>query len=113
MPTSDGPGHFPVFVAPPNGNIQRSPNYVPGRVAPVRLPPPTKAPPPPPLKPPGPPPERVASLNLSEEKHRRERAQSLQLRKNTLICFGVSVGALFFTLILVLSLTSGEILDGL
>ncbi|XP_008334972.1 cell surface hyaluronidase [Cynoglossus semilaevis] len=111
MPTSDGPGHFPVFVAPPNGNIQRSPNYVPGRVAPVRLPPPTKAPPPPPLKPPGPPPERVASLNLSEEKHRRERAQSLQLRKNTLICFGVSVGALFFTLILVLSLTSGEILD--
>lgn len=111
MPTSDGPSRFPVFVAPPHGNHQRSPGYVPGRVAPVRSPPPAKAPPPPPLKPHGPPPERQATFSLSEENQRRERAQSLQQRKNTLICFGVSMGAFFLTLILVLSLTNGDVLD--
>lgn len=112
MPTSDGPSHFPVFVAPPHGNHQRSPGYVPGRVAPVRSPPPAKAPPPLPLKPCGVLPEQLATSNLSEENQRRERAQSLQQRKNTLICFGVSMGALFLTLILILSLTSGDVLDG-
>uniref|UniRef100_A0A8C9YK12 Cell migration inducing hyaluronidase 2 n=1 Tax=Sander lucioperca TaxID=283035 RepID=A0A8C9YK12_SANLU len=104
MPTSDGPSRFPVFVAPPHGNHQRSPGYVPGRVAPVRSPPSAKAPPPPPMKPHGPPPERPVAFNLSEENQRRERAQSLQQRKNTLICFGVSMGAFFLALILVLSL---------
>ncbi|KAF0033406.1 hypothetical protein F2P81_013472 [Scophthalmus maximus] len=114
MPTSDGPSHFPVFVPPPRGNHQRPPGYVPGRVAPVPSPPPAKAPPPPPLKPHGlpPPPQRPATFNLSEENQRRDRAQSLQQRKNTLICFGVSMGALFLTLILFLSLTSGDMLDG-
>uniref|UniRef100_A0A8C3AT22 hyaluronoglucosaminidase n=1 Tax=Cyclopterus lumpus TaxID=8103 RepID=A0A8C3AT22_CYCLU len=111
MPTSDGPSRFPVFVAPRHGNHQRSPGYVPGRVAPVRSPPPTKAPPPPPIKPHGPRPERLATFNLSEENQRRGRAQSLQQRKNTFICFGVSIGAFFFTLILVLSLSVGDVLD--
>lgn len=112
MPTSDGPSRFPVFAAPPKGNHQRSPGYVPGRVAPVRSPPPAKAPPPPPIKPHGLPPQRQATLSLSEESQRREWAQSLRQRKNTLICFGVSMGAFFLSLILVLSLTSGDILDG-
>lgn len=112
MPTSDGPSRFPGFVPPPHANHQRSPCYVPGRVAPVRSPPPAKAPPPPPIKPHGPPPERRATFNVSEENQRRERAQSLQQRKNTFICFGVSMGAFFLTLILILSLTSGDVLDG-
>lgn len=112
MPTSDGPSHFPGFVVPHHGNHQRSPGYVPGRVAPVRSPPPAKVPPPPPLKPRGPAPERPVAFNLSEERKRRECAQNLQQRKNTLICCGVSMGALFLTIILVLSLTSGEVLDG-
>lgn len=113
MPTSDGPGRFPVFAAPPHGNHQRSPGYVPGRVAPVRSPPPAKAPPPPPpIKPHQPPPDRRATFTLSEENQRRERAQNLQQRKNTFICFGVSVGILVFTLILVLSISSGDVLDG-
>uniref|UniRef100_A0A665X4Q3 G8 domain-containing protein n=1 Tax=Echeneis naucrates TaxID=173247 RepID=A0A665X4Q3_ECHNA len=86
MPTSDGPSHFPVFVAPHHGNHQRSPGYVPGRVAPVRSPPPAKAPPPPPLKPHGPPLERPPTFNLAVEGQRRERAQGLQQRKNTMIC---------------------------
>ncbi|XP_035514547.1 cell surface hyaluronidase [Morone saxatilis] len=111
MPTSDGPSRFPVFVAPPHANHQRSPGYVPGRVAPVRSPPPAKAPPPPPIKPHGPPPERQATFSLSEENQRRERAQNLQQRKNTFICFGVSIGAFFLTLILILCLTSGDVLD--
>lgn len=112
MPTSDGPSRFPVFVAPPHANHQRSPGYVPGRVAPVRSPPPAKAPPPPPIKPHGPPPERRATFSLSEENQRRGRARSLQQRKNTFICFGVSTGAFFLTLILILSLKSGDVLDG-
>uniref|UniRef100_A0A665X555 hyaluronoglucosaminidase n=1 Tax=Echeneis naucrates TaxID=173247 RepID=A0A665X555_ECHNA len=107
----DGPSHFPVFVAPHHGNHQRSPGYVPGRVAPVRSPPPAKAPPPPPLKPHGPPLERPPTFNLAVEGQRRERAQGLQQRKNTMICVGVSMGALLLTIILVLSLTSGEVLD--
>ncbi|XP_054628845.1 cell surface hyaluronidase isoform X1 [Dunckerocampus dactyliophorus] len=111
MPTSDGQSRFPVFVAPPQGNHQRSPGYVPGRVAPVRSPPSAKAPPPPPIKPHGLVQQRQATFNLSEENQRREHAQSLQQRKNTLICFGVSMGAFLLSLILILSLTSGDILD--
>ncbi|CAM9116119.1 unnamed protein product [Lampetra planeri] len=111
MPTSDGSSRFPVFVPPPSSNHQRSPGYVPGRVAPVRSPPPAKAPPPPPIKPHGLQLERQATFSLSEENQRKERAQSLRQRKNTLICFGISMGAFFFTLILVLSLTSGDYLD--
>lgn len=111
MPTNDGPGRLPVFVAPPNGNTQRSPGYVPGKVAPVRSPPPAKAPPPPPIKPHCPPLARQATFSVSEENQRRERAKSLQQRKNTFICFGVSIAAFFFTLILVLSLSSGDALD--
>lgn len=112
MPTSDGPSRFPVFVAPSHANHQRSPGYVPGRVAPVRSPPPAKAPPPPPVKPHGLPPPRRATFNVSEANQRRERAQSLKQRKNTFICFGVSTAAFFLTLILVFSLKSGDILDG-
>ncbi|XP_074525918.1 cell surface hyaluronidase [Halichoeres trimaculatus] len=111
MPTNDGPGRFPVFVAPPHGTPQRSPGYVPGRVVPVRSPPPAKAPPPPPIKPHGPRLERQATFSVSEENQRRERAKSLKQRKNTFICFGVSIGAFFFTLILALSLSSGDVLD--
>ncbi|KAM3610535.1 uncharacterized protein V6R79_005289 [Siganus canaliculatus] len=111
MPTSDGPSRLPVFAAPPHANHPRPPGYVPGRVAPVRSPPPAKAPPPPPMKPHGPPPPRQSTFNVSEETRHREYAQSLQRRKNTFICFGISMGAFFLTLILALSLMSGNVLD--
>ncbi|KAM6930279.1 cell surface hyaluronidase [Xenentodon cancila] len=110
MPTNDGPNRFPVFLAPSHGNHQRCPGYVPGRVAPVRSPPPAKAPPPPPLKARGSTQEQRPTLGLSEESQLRELAQSLQQKKNTLICCGVSLGAFFLTLILVLSLKSGNVL---
>ncbi|KAK2902259.1 cell surface hyaluronidase isoform X2 [Channa argus] len=111
MPTSDGPSHLPVFVAPPHGNHQRSSGYVPGRVAPVRSPPPAKAPPPPPIKPQCARLDRLATLSQSEENQHKGRSQSLQQRKNTLICFGVSVGSFFLTLILVFSFSRRDVLD--
>ncbi|KAM9744403.1 cell surface hyaluronidase [Menidia menidia] len=111
MPTSDGPGRFPVFVAPSHSTPQRCPGYVPGRVAPVRSPPPAKAPPPPPLKPRGPERPQQTAPSLQAETRHREHAQSLQQRKNTIICCGVSLCALLLTLILVLSLKSGQELD--
>ncbi|XP_068461337.1 cell surface hyaluronidase [Clinocottus analis] len=111
MPTSDGPSRKPVFVAPPHGKHHRAPGYVPGRVAPVRSQPPAKAPPPPPIRPHRPPPERRGTFNLSEENQHRGQAPSLKQRKNTYICFGVSIGVFFFTLILIFSLSTGDELD--
>uniref|UniRef100_H3CZP7 hyaluronoglucosaminidase n=1 Tax=Tetraodon nigroviridis TaxID=99883 RepID=H3CZP7_TETNG len=111
MPTSDGPSHFPVFVAPQHANHPRPPGYVPGRVAPVRLPPPAKAPPPPPVKPHGPPPVHRATFSLSEESRGKERARSLRQRRKTYICVGASTAAFFVTLILILSLRSGDVFD--
>ncbi|XP_030647265.1 cell surface hyaluronidase [Chanos chanos] len=109
MQVSDGPTR-PVFVAPPNGNSQRSPSYVPGRIVPVRSPPPPKAPPPPPVKPVIKPPSRPTTFNLSENGQQRERAQS-QLRRNTYICTAVFIGVPFFALILIVGLTSRDVLD--
>ncbi|KAJ8006007.1 hypothetical protein DPEC_G00123790 [Dallia pectoralis] len=113
MHMSDGPSRVPVFMAPPNGNHgnHRSPEYVPGRVAPVRSPPPTKSPPPPPMKPVGPPPVSRANFNLSQESQRREVAKSLRKRRNAFICFGCSLGSFFLTLILVFSLAHRDVLD--
>uniref|UniRef100_A0A3B3YUT1 G8 domain-containing protein n=1 Tax=Poecilia mexicana TaxID=48701 RepID=A0A3B3YUT1_9TELE len=71
MPTSDCPGRIPTFVAPSHSNHQRCPGYIPGRVAPVRSPPPAKAPPPPPLKPHGLRLEQRTTPSLSVESQRR------------------------------------------
>uniref|UniRef100_A0A672N1X1 hyaluronoglucosaminidase n=1 Tax=Sinocyclocheilus grahami TaxID=75366 RepID=A0A672N1X1_SINGR len=110
MQVSDGPSSHPIFVAPANGNPQRSSEYVPGRIVPVRSPPPAKSPPPPPLKPPVLPPARPSVFNLSEDESRRERAQNQQ-RKNTYICVGVFFCVFLLILIVVLSLASKDVLD--
>ncbi|KAK1806880.1 hypothetical protein P4O66_005364 [Electrophorus voltai] len=99
-------GHLPVFVAPASGSA----GYTAGKVVPGRSPVPTKAPPPPPLKRLSPPPARPPPLHPSEDKARREHAQNLQ-RKNTYICTSVFLGAFFLTLIFILCLTSGDVLD--
>ncbi|XP_036382426.1 cell surface hyaluronidase [Megalops cyprinoides] len=112
MQANDGPSHVPIFMPPPNGKSHRSPGYVPGRIAPVRSPPPPKIPAP--LKPSSPtatPPVRQATFAFSEEEQKKEHAQSLLRRKRTLVCFGVSLASFFLVLILVLSLTSADILD--
>uniref|UniRef100_A0A673JP07 hyaluronoglucosaminidase n=1 Tax=Sinocyclocheilus rhinocerous TaxID=307959 RepID=A0A673JP07_9TELE len=110
MQVNDGPSSHPIFVAPANGNAQRSSGYVPGRIVPVRSPPPAKSPPPPTLKPPVPPPARPSVFNLSEDESRRERAQNQQ-RKNTYICVGVFFCVFLLILIVVLSLASKDVLD--
>ncbi|KAJ8414994.1 hypothetical protein AAFF_G00025170 [Aldrovandia affinis] len=108
MQVNDGSHHDPIFMPPPNGTSHRSPVYVPGRIAPVRSPPPPRIPPT--LKPVAPS-ERQATFSLSEEEQKRERARSLRKRKNTLVCFAVLLAAFFLVLVLVLSLTSADILD--
>ncbi|XP_051749548.1 cell surface hyaluronidase [Ctenopharyngodon idella] len=110
MQVNDGPSSHPIFVAPANGNAQRSSGYVPGRIVPVRSPPPVKAPPPPPLKPPAPPPARPSVFNLTVDESRRENSQNQQ-RKNTYICVGISFCVFLLILILVLSLNSEDALD--
>lgn len=112
MPTSDCPGRIPAFVAPSHSNHQRCPGYIPGRVAPVRSPPPAKAPPPPPLKPRDLRLEQRTTPSLSVESRHRGPSLNIWQRKNTLIFCGVSLGAFLFTLIFVLSSTSGDELDG-
>uniref|UniRef100_A0A8C2DG36 hyaluronoglucosaminidase n=1 Tax=Cyprinus carpio TaxID=7962 RepID=A0A8C2DG36_CYPCA len=110
MQVNDGPSSHPIFVAPVNGNAQWSSGYVPGRIVPVRSPPPAKSPPPPPLKPPVPPPARPSVFNLSGDESRREHAQNQQ-RKNTYICVGVFFCVFLVILIVVLSLASKDVLD--
>lgn len=107
MPISNGPSHFPVFVAPLHANHQRPPGYVPGRVAPVCLPPPAKAPPPPPVKPHGPPPVHRATFSVSEGNRCKQRKQ----RRNTFVCVGVSIAAFFITIVIFI-LRSGDVIDG-
>ncbi|KAI1900050.1 hypothetical protein AGOR_G00046010 [Albula goreensis] len=110
MQVNDGPHRVPIFMPPSNGTSHRSPGYVPGRIAPVRSPPPPKIPPPPPLKPAALP-ERQATFTLSEEEQKRERASSLRKRRNTLVCFAVSLASFFLVLVLVLTLMSADVLD--
>uniref|UniRef100_A0A1A8UJ54 hyaluronoglucosaminidase n=1 Tax=Nothobranchius furzeri TaxID=105023 RepID=A0A1A8UJ54_NOTFU len=115
MLTSNGPGRLPAFMSPTHSNHPRCPGYLPGRVAPIRSPPPSKSPPPPPLKPRGRSLEQrtrqQTTLSLSEENQRRVHTWNLQRRKNALICCGVSLGAFLVTLILVFCLKKGNVLD--
>ncbi|XP_076127565.1 cell surface hyaluronidase [Alosa pseudoharengus] len=111
MQVSDGPSHIPMFVPPPNGNSHRSPGYVPGRIVPMRSPPPPKAPPPPPHKPPAPPPVRPLTFNLSDGGQGRDSMQTQQSNKNALIFTAISTSALFLCLILVLTLTYRDVID--
>uniref|UniRef100_W5MTF7 hyaluronoglucosaminidase n=1 Tax=Lepisosteus oculatus TaxID=7918 RepID=W5MTF7_LEPOC len=108
MQVTDGPRHSPVFLPPLNGNSHRSPGYVPGRIAPVRSPPPPKICPS--LKSPDPQ-ENHTSFTFTIEEQRRGRAGERKRRKYTLICFAISVFAFFIALILILSLTTRDVID--
>lgn len=91
------------FASPSNG----SPPYALTRVVPVRSPPPLKSPPPPPArpKPLAPPPSRPPAARLPEFQRRQQ-------TKQTYIFTGVCFGVFFLVLILVLSLSPGQVLDG-
>uniref|UniRef100_A0A8C9T704 Cell migration inducing hyaluronidase 2 n=1 Tax=Scleropages formosus TaxID=113540 RepID=A0A8C9T704_SCLFO len=105
MQVNNGPA--PIFLPPSNGSNHRPPGYVPGRIAPVRSPPPPKMAAPP--KPSGGS-QHQATFVVSDQQ-RREHVHGLVQRKNAFICCATSLAAFFLVLILVLSLTSADILD--
>ncbi|XP_033890991.3 cell surface hyaluronidase [Acipenser ruthenus] len=110
MQVTDVSRRSPVFLPPPNGNSHRSPGYVPGRIAPVRSPPPPKTKPS--QKPSSDPQQGHASYSFAVGEQKREQATTQRRRsKNTLVCFAVSLLAFFIVLILMLSLTTREVID--
>ncbi|MGH0135483.1 UNVERIFIED_CONTAM: hypothetical protein FKN15_054691 [Acipenser sinensis] len=110
MQVTDVSRRSPVFLPPPNGNSHRSPGYVPGRIAPVRSPPPPKTKPS--QKPSSDPQQGHASYSFAVGEQKQEQATTQRRRsKNTLVCFAVSLLAFFIVLILMLSLTTREVID--
>ncbi|RXM99389.1 Transmembrane protein 2 [Acipenser ruthenus] len=109
MQVTDVSRRSPVFLPPPNGNSHRSPGYVLGRISPVRSPPSPKTKPS--QKPSSDPQQGHASYSFTEHDQKRERAATQRRSKNTLVCFAVSLFAFFIVLILMLSLTTRDVLD--
>ncbi|XP_025919832.1 cell surface hyaluronidase isoform X2 [Apteryx rowi] len=103
MQDTDPRGSSPAFLQPQNGSSHRSSGYVPGRIAPLRPPPPSQshasaeftsarqeA--------------RATFASLPAEQHRR-RAEANR-HKNTLICFVISSFSLFVALGIFLGIAS-------
>ncbi|NXU56047.1 TMEM2 hyaluronidase, partial [Turnix velox] len=104
MQDADARGSSPAFLQPQNGSSHRSSGYVPGRIAPLR--------PPPPLQ------NHAAAEFTSARQEARTRLPSLPVdqhhhrqaeatrHKNTLICFAVSSLSLFVALGIFLGIAS-------
>ncbi|XP_062455906.1 inactive cell surface hyaluronidase CEMIP2 [Rhea pennata] len=103
MQDTDPRGSSPAFLRPQNGSSHRSSGYVPGRIAPLRPPPPSQshasaeftsarqeA--------------RATFASLPVEQHRRQ--AEANRHKNTLICFAVSSFSLFVALGIFLGIAS-------
>ncbi|KAG8435309.1 hypothetical protein GDO86_013314, partial [Hymenochirus boettgeri] len=105
MQSSDYRGGSPLFLPPHNGSNLRSPGYIPGRIVPLRPPPPPKT-------------QATAKFNSAgQEAHatfgfaadnQLHHAQIIRRRrhKNTLICFAASSVSLFIILAIVLGISS-------
>uniref|UniRef100_A0A8B9NQ25 hyaluronoglucosaminidase n=1 Tax=Apteryx owenii TaxID=8824 RepID=A0A8B9NQ25_APTOW len=103
MQDTDPRGSSPAFLRPQNGSSHRSSGYVPGRIAPLRPPPPSQS-------------HASAEFtsarqeaqatfaSLPAEQHRR-RAEANR-HKNTLICFVISSFSLFVALGIFLGIAS-------
>ncbi|XP_039606665.1 cell surface hyaluronidase isoform X1 [Polypterus senegalus] len=100
MQTSDGVCLSPVFLPPSHGSNQRPSGYVPGRVVPLRSPPPPK------IKPCN---EGSSTVTFALDERNRERAAEIKRRKNSFICIAVSLFAFFVVLILFLTLSTRSI----
>uniref|UniRef100_A0A8C4RLB9 Cell migration inducing hyaluronidase 2 n=1 Tax=Erpetoichthys calabaricus TaxID=27687 RepID=A0A8C4RLB9_ERPCA len=100
MQTSDGVCLSPVFLPPSHGSNQRPSGYVPGRVVPLRSPPPPK------IKPCN---EGSSTVTFASDERNRERAAEIKRRKNSFICIAVSLFAFFIVLILSLTLSTRSI----
>uniref|UniRef100_A0A8C8X914 hyaluronoglucosaminidase n=1 Tax=Panthera leo TaxID=9689 RepID=A0A8C8X914_PANLE len=105
MHATDSRGHPPAFLQPQNGNGHRSSGYVPGKVVPLRPPPPPKS-------------QASAKLTsvrqearatfaFSPEEQQAQRESRKQKRhKNTFICFAVTSFSFFVALAVILGISS-------
>ncbi|VTJ66193.1 Hypothetical predicted protein [Marmota monax] len=105
MYATDSRGHSPAFLQTQNGNSHRSPGYVPGKVVPLRPPPPPKSqasakftsirq-------------EAQAAFAFSPEEQQTQRASRKQKRhKNTFICFAITSFSFFVALAVILGISS-------
>ncbi|XP_009817320.2 inactive cell surface hyaluronidase CEMIP2 isoform X2 [Gavia stellata] len=103
MQDTDARGSSPAFLRPQNGSSHRSSGYVPGRIAPLRPPPPSQS--------------HAAAEFTSARQEARTRLPSLPVdqhgrqaeanrHKNTLICFAISSLSLFVALGIFLGIAS-------
>ncbi|XP_050769117.1 cell surface hyaluronidase isoform X2 [Gymnogyps californianus] len=103
MQDTDARGNSPAFLRPQNGSSHRSSGYVPGRIAPLRPPPPSQS--------------HAAAEFTSARQEARTRLPSLPVdqhrrqaeanrHKNTLICFAISSLSLFVALGIFLGIAS-------
>ncbi|XP_039575419.1 cell surface hyaluronidase isoform X3 [Passer montanus] len=110
MQGTDSRGSSPAFLRPQNGSSHRSSGYVPGRIAPLRPPPPSQS-------------HAAAEFtsgrqeaqtrlpSLPVEQHRRQ--AEANRHKNTLICSAISSLSLFVALGIFLGIASKYAPDGL
>uniref|UniRef100_A0A8C9KMQ3 hyaluronoglucosaminidase n=1 Tax=Panthera tigris altaica TaxID=74533 RepID=A0A8C9KMQ3_PANTA len=105
MHATDSRGHPPAFLQPQNGNGHRSSGYVPGKVVPLRPPPPPKS---------------QASAKLTsvrqearatfafspEEQQAQQESRKQKRHKNTFICFAVTSFSFFVALAVILGISS-------
>ncbi|OXB64791.1 hypothetical protein ASZ78_010384 [Callipepla squamata] len=95
MQDTDARGNSPAFLPPQNGSSHRSSGYVPGRIAPLRPPPPSQS-------------HMSAEFTSARQEARavfassppgqHRRQAEANRHKNTLICFAVSSFSLFVAL---------------
>ncbi|XP_053430882.1 cell surface hyaluronidase [Nycticebus coucang] len=105
MYATDSRGHSPAFLQPQNGNSHRSSGYVPGKVVPLRPPPPPKS-------------QASAKFTSiqqetratfafsSEERQTQRESQKQKRHKNTFICFAITSFSFFVALAVVLGISS-------
>ncbi|KAM8961420.1 cell surface hyaluronidase CEMIP2 [Pelodytes ibericus] len=105
MQSSDYRGGSPLFLQPQNGSNHRSPGYVPGRIVPLRPPPPPKSPASAKFNSTGQ--EAQATFGYSSDGQRRhEQFIRRRRHKNTLICFAVFSVTFFIILAIVLGIST-------
>uniref|UniRef100_A0A8C3WU92 hyaluronoglucosaminidase n=1 Tax=Catagonus wagneri TaxID=51154 RepID=A0A8C3WU92_9CETA len=105
MRATDSRGHPPAFLQPQNGSSHRSSGYVPGKVVPLRPPPPPKS-------------QASAKFTSirqearatfafsSEEQQAQRESRKQKRHKNTFICFAITSFSFFVALAVILGISS-------
>ena len=111
MHATNSRGRSPAFLQPQNGNGHRSSGYVPGKVVPLRPPPPPKSQAS--AKCPSIRQEARASFAFSpEEQQTHGESQKQKRHKNTFICFAITSFSFFVALAVILGISSKYAPDG-